>query len=62
MELLNPQDMPKINAAPLPNGPWNVRNFGWSPLIEGPIHGTVTRRAARETAAVVDLINANLLD
>ena len=33
----------EINAAPLPNGPWNVRNFGWSPLIEGPIHGSVTR-------------------
>jgi len=61
MELLNPKDMPKINAAPLPNGSWNVRNFGWSPLIEGPVHGTVTRRAVVETAAVVDFINANFL-
>jgi hypothetical protein len=61
MELLNPHDMPKIKAAPLPNGPWNVRNFGWSPLVEGPEHGTVTRRTAVETAAVVDFINAKLL-
>jgi hypothetical protein len=46
---------------PLPNGPWNVRNFGRSPLIEGPVHGAVTRRAAAETAAVVDFINSKLL-
>ena len=61
MELLAPANIPKISAAPLPNGPWNVRNFGWSPLVEGPVHGTVTRRTAAETAAVVDFINANLL-
>jgi len=61
MELLQPRDIPKINAAPLPNGPWNVRNFGWSPLVEGPVHGTVTRRTAVETAAVVDFINSKLL-
>ena len=61
MELLRPHDIPKINAAPLPNGPWNVRNFGWSPLVEGPVHGTVTRRAAAETAAVVDFINSKML-
>jgi hypothetical protein len=61
MELLAPANIPKISAAPLPNGPWNVRNFGWSPLVEGPVHGTVTRRTAVETAAVVDFINANLL-
>jgi hypothetical protein len=61
MELLNPKDMPKINAAPLPNGSWNVRNFGWSPLVEGPEHGTVSRRTAAETAAVVNFINARLL-
>jgi hypothetical protein len=61
MELLSPANIPKINAAPLPNGPWNVRNFGWSPLVEGPVHGTVTRRTAVETAAVVDFINAKLL-
>jgi hypothetical protein len=61
MELLSPQDIPKIGAAPLPNGSWNVRNFGWSPLVEGPVHGTVTRRTAAETEAVVNFINANLL-
>jgi hypothetical protein len=61
MDLLNPRDIPKINAAPLPNGPWNVRNFGWSPLVEGPVAGTVTRRTAAETAAVVDFINAKML-
>jgi hypothetical protein len=61
MELLRPRNVPKINAAPLPNGPWNVRNFGWSPLVEGPVHGTVTRRTAAETAAVVDFINSKLL-
>jgi hypothetical protein len=61
MELLTPKDMPKINAAPLPNGPWNVRNFGWSPLVEGDQHGTVSRRTAAETMAVVNFINAKLL-
>jgi hypothetical protein len=61
LELLRPKDMPKIAAAPLPNGPWNVRNFGWSPLVEGPEHGTVSRRTAAETAAVVAFINAKLL-
>lgn len=61
LELLNPRDVPKIAAAPLPNGPWNVRNFGWSPLIEGDAAGTVSRRAAAETKAVVDFINAKLL-
>jgi hypothetical protein len=61
MELLSPQDIPKINAAPLPNGSWNVRNFGWSPLVEGPVHGSVSRRTAAETAAVVDFINAKML-
>jgi hypothetical protein len=61
MELLNPQTIPKIAAAPLPNGSWDVRNFGWSPLSEGDVHGSVSRRTATETAAVVAFINANLL-
>jgi hypothetical protein len=61
LELLSPKDIPKIAAAPLPNGPWNVRNFGWSPLVEGPEHGTVSRRTAAETAAVVAFINGKLL-
>jgi hypothetical protein len=62
LELLQPGDIPKIDAAPLPNGPWNVRNFGWSPLTEGDADGTVSRRTAAETRAVVDFINANLLN
>lgn len=61
LELLLPRDIPKIAAAPLPNGPWNVRNFGWSPLAEGDVGGTVSRRTAAETKAVVDFINAKLL-
>ena len=61
LELLSPKDIPKIAAAPLPNGSWNVRNFGWSPLVEGPEHGSVSRRAAAETAAVVGFINGKLL-
>jgi hypothetical protein len=61
LELLQPRDVPKITAAPLPNGPWNVRNFGWSPLVEGDAAGTVSRRTAAETNAVVDFINAKLL-
>jgi hypothetical protein len=61
LELLQPRDVPKIAAAPLPNGPWNVRNFGWSPLVEGDAAGTVSRRTAAETKAVVDFINAKLL-
>ncbi|HWX59998.1 hypothetical protein [Bradyrhizobium sp.] len=61
LELLQPRDVPKISAAPLPNGPWNVRNFGWSPLVEGDAAGSVSRRTAAETKAVVDFINAKLL-
>jgi hypothetical protein len=61
MELLSPQNIPKIAAAPLPNGSWDVRNFGWSPLVEGDVHGSVSRRTAAETAAVVNFINDKLL-
>jgi hypothetical protein len=61
MELLSPRNIPKIAAAPLPNGSWNVRNFGWSPLVEGDVHGSVSRRTAAETAAVVNFINDKLL-
>ena len=61
LELLPPRDVPKMAAAPLPNGPWNVRNFGWSPLVEGDAAGSVSRRTAAETKAVVDFINTKLL-
>lgn len=60
MELLGVTNIPGITQAVLPNGPWNVRNFGWSPA-EGPPHATVTRRAAAETAAVVTFVNSELL-
>jgi hypothetical protein len=61
MELLNIRDVPGIDSTVLPNGQWNVRNFGWSPPIEGPLQGTVTRRAANETGAVVKFINETLI-
>ena len=61
MELLNVKQFPGLDSAVLPNGPWNVRNFGWSPPIEGPVQATATRRSAAETAAVVKFINAEML-
>jgi hypothetical protein len=61
MELLNIKDIPGIDSAALPNGPWDVRNFGWSPSGKGPAQATVTRRTAAETAAVVNFINSELL-
>jgi hypothetical protein len=61
MELLHVTNIPGIDTAVLPNGPWNVRNFGWSPPIEGPVQSTATRRAANETAAVVNYINTVLI-
>jgi len=61
MELLNIKDIPGIDPAALPNGPWDVRNFGWSPAPKGAIQATVTRRTAAETAAVVSFINSELL-
>jgi hypothetical protein len=61
MDLLSVRDIAGIDTAVLPNGQWNVRNFGWSPPIEGPVQGTVTRRTAAETAAVVNFINTQLL-
>ena len=61
MELLNITDIPGIDATLLPKGPWNVRNFGWSPPTGGRAQPTVTRRTATETADVVNFINAQLL-
>jgi hypothetical protein len=61
MERLNLTSVPGIDTAALPNGPYNVRNFGWSPPIEGPpSRATVTRRAKAETDAVVRFINTQL--
>ena len=44
----------------LPQGNWNVRNFGWFPSSSGA-QPTVTRRTATETAEVVEFINRELL-
>jgi hypothetical protein len=61
MELLNIKDIAGIDAVVLPNGPWDVRNFGWAPSAKGPFQSTVTRRTADETAAVVAFINSEVL-
>jgi hypothetical protein len=60
IDLLKVTDIPGINPAALPNGQWNIRNFGWSPSLKG-VQATVTRRTANETAAVVTFINSQLL-
>jgi hypothetical protein len=51
----------RLDPGVLPNGNWNVRNFGWSPPSEGPIQATATRRTAAETNAVVSFINSEIL-
>jgi hypothetical protein len=61
MELLNVKNIPGIDLAALPNGPWDVRNFGWAPAGRGSFQATVTRRTAAETAAVVTYINSEVL-
>ncbi len=62
MEVLGISSVPGIDTDALPNGPYNVRNFGWSPPIEGPpSRATATRRTLAETEAVVRFINAELL-
>lgn len=62
MSLLQTTSFSGINPAVLPRGDWTVRNFGWSPPIEGPIQGVVTRRTAAETDAVVSFINSQILN
>jgi hypothetical protein len=61
MELLQVTSIPGIDSAALPNGPWDVRNFGWAPAAKGSFQATVTRRTANETAAVVVFINGQFL-
>jgi len=60
MDLLKVKEIPGIDSGALPNGAWNVRNFGWSPAGARP-QATVTRRAAAETAAVVEYINTKVI-
>ena len=62
MVLLNLVNFPGIAPAVLPPGDYTVRNFGWSPAIDGPIQGVVTRRTAAETDAVVGFINSQILN
>ena len=61
MDTLGMTSSPGLSTDVLPNGQYNVRNFGWSPPIEGPVRGTATRRTAAETNAVVTWVNANML-
>jgi mono/diheme cytochrome c family protein len=61
MDLLKVTDIPGINPAALPNGQWDVRNFGWGDAGKAGMQATVTRRTANETAAVVAFINSELL-
>jgi len=61
MDLLKVTDIQGINPAALPNGQWDVRNFGWSPSAKGSTQATVTRRTAAETEAVVTFINSQLI-
>jgi hypothetical protein len=61
MDLLNVTNVPGINPAALPNGQWDVRNFGWGDAGKAGMQATVTRRTANETSAVVAFINSRLL-
>ena len=61
MDVLKVTDIPGINPAALPNGQWDVRNFGWGDAGKAGMQSTVTRRTANETAASVSFINAELL-
>jgi mono/diheme cytochrome c family protein len=60
MDLLSVTDVPGINKAALPNGQWDVRNFGWGDAGKAGMQATVTRRTANETAASVAFFNAQL--
>jgi hypothetical protein len=60
MDLLKVSAVQGIDSAALPNGQWDVRNFGWGDNAGKPVlQATVTRRTANETAAVVAFINAH---
>jgi hypothetical protein len=61
MELLNVTAIPGINPTALPGGTWDVRNFGWGNAGKAGMQATVTRRTANETAAVITIINAQML-
>jgi hypothetical protein len=60
MDVLGVTDVPGIDKAALPNGQWDVRNFGWGDAGRAGMQSTVTRRTANETAASLAFINAQL--
>jgi hypothetical protein len=60
MDLLQIKDISGIDSAVLPKRDYTVRNFGWSPPIDG-LQAVATKRTAAETAAVVAFINSQLL-
>jgi mono/diheme cytochrome c family protein len=62
MDLVKVTSVPGVDPAVLPNGPWDVRNFGWGEAGKAGMQATVTRRTANETAAVVNFINSQMLD
>jgi hypothetical protein len=61
MDKLHVVSIAGIDQSVLPNGAWDVRNFGWAPPGKAAPAGTVAERTATETAAVVKFINAGLL-
>jgi hypothetical protein len=61
MDLLKVTEIQGINTAALPNGQWDVRNFGWGDAGKAGMQATVTRRTVNETLAVVKFINSELL-
>jgi hypothetical protein len=60
--LLQINSVPGIDPAVLPQTDWTLRNFGWSPPIEGPVQPVATRRTGAETDAVVAFINSQVLN
>jgi mono/diheme cytochrome c family protein len=61
MDLLKVTTIPGISTAALPNGQWDVRNFGWGDAGRAGMQATVTRRTANETAAVVAFVNSEII-
>lgn len=57
--LLGTQSFEGISDDVLPNGQWNVRNFGWfrSEFVQADVVPTVTRRTQAETEEVVKCVN-----
>jgi len=53
---------PLVDPEVLPQGRWNVRNFGWGVnLFNGPRQPTITRRTAHETAEGIVFLNRKYL-